>query len=257
MTFSQRPLTIRDYIELAGNAACPRKKIDIGRAAEGRGGFERLLNRSIAARDDRSGGGLTALDYFANPVRPPQVLPNPRGSESRPPDPPAVPKPPPSPPSAPSGSGGRIDFPDSGKRRPASGRESTGYDGTLQRIEQSIGRASRRHGLPAELIRGVIRAESNFDVDAVSPAGARGLMQLMPGTAGDLGVENVFDIEENIDGGARYLKLMLQRFGGDVKLALAAYNAGPGTVEKYDGQVPYSETRHYVRRVLRFAGLEA
>jgi soluble lytic murein transglycosylase-like protein len=257
MTLSHRPLTIRDYIELAGNTAPKWKRIDADRAPGGRGGFERLLNRSLAARDERPRGGLTAEDYFANPVRRPQAAKNPRGSESRLPDLTPAAEPPPAPQAAGTASGGRTDIPKPGNSRSANDAVGSLPGATSQRIEQSIGRASRKYGLPANLIRGVIRAESNFDVDAVSPAGAQGLMQLMPGTAGDLGVKNVFDIEENVDGGARYLKLMLQRFGGDVELALAAYNAGPGTVEKYDGQVPYSETRHYVQRVLRFAGLKA
>jgi soluble lytic murein transglycosylase-like protein len=103
------------------------------------------------------------------------------------------------------------------------------------------------------LIKGVIRAESNFQVDAVSRAGAQGLMQLMPGTAKELSVTRPFDIDQNIDGGTRYLRKMLDSFGGDVKLALAAYNAGPGTVRKYAGNVPYQETTQYINRVLRFS----
>ncbi|CAB1079293.1 Putative tail protein (ACLAME 1) [Olavius algarvensis Delta 1 endosymbiont] len=121
-------------------------------------------------------------------------------------------------------------------------------------IEESIHLASRKYNIPANLLRGVIRAESNFQATAVSRAGAQGLMQLMPATARELGVDNPFDIEQNIDGGARYLRKMLDSFGGDVKIALAAYNAGPGTVERYGGKIPpYQETERYIDRVLRFS----
>jgi soluble lytic murein transglycosylase-like protein len=122
------------------------------------------------------------------------------------------------------------------------------------RIEESIQKAAAKYSLPPGLIRAVIRAESNFQVDAVSRAGAKGLMQLMPATAKELGVTDSFDINQNIDGGAKYLRQMLDRFGGNVRKALAAYNAGPGTVIKYNGRVPYPETRQYVKRVLRFSG---
>lgn len=121
------------------------------------------------------------------------------------------------------------------------------------RIATSIQAAAARYDLPTGLIHSVIRAESNFQPQAVSRAGAQGLMQLMPGTAEELGVEDPFDIEQNIDGGARYLRQMLDRFGGDVKQALAAYNAGPGTVMRYNGNVPYAETRDYVQKVLRYS----
>ena len=122
-----------------------------------------------------------------------------------------------------------------------------------QIIAQNVQKAAAKYNLPPELINGVIRAESNFMVRAVSSAGAQGLMQLMPATAKELGVKNSFDIEQNIDGGTKYLRQMLDRFGGNVRKALAAYNAGPGTVIKYNGRVPYPETRQYVRRVLRFS----
>lgn len=125
-------------------------------------------------------------------------------------------------------------------------------------IEKNIHTAARKYELPPELLRGVIRAESNYQVRAVSHAGAQGLMQLMPGTAKELGVDNPFDIEQNINGGARYLRKMLDKFDGDIKLALAAYNAGPGAVEKYGGEVPpYQETERYVDKVLRFSKLKA
>jgi len=123
------------------------------------------------------------------------------------------------------------------------------------KIDLSVQRAALRYRLPVKLIQGVIQAESGFSVNAVSPAGACGLMQLMPETARELGVQNIFDVEENVDGGAKYLRRMLDQFDGDVHQALMAYNAGPGTVRRYQGNVPYKETRQYVDRVLRFSGL--
>ena len=120
-------------------------------------------------------------------------------------------------------------------------------------IEQNVRKAAAKYDLSPELIKAVIQAESNFQVDAVSAAGAQGLMQLMPATAEELGVKNPFDIRQNIEGGTRYLRKMLDRFGGSLHKALAAYNAGPGTVMKYNGRVPYPETRQYVKRVLRFS----
>ncbi len=122
-----------------------------------------------------------------------------------------------------------------------------------QIIDLNVQKAATKYDLSPDLIRGVIRAESNFKVKAISSAGAQGLMQLMPATAKELGVKNPFDIEQNINGGAKYLRIMLNRFGGNIRKALAAYNAGPGTVIKYNGRVPYAETRQYVRRVLRFS----
>jgi hypothetical protein len=122
-----------------------------------------------------------------------------------------------------------------------------------QIIDQHVQKAAEKYDLSPDLIKGVIRAESNFKVKAISSAGAQGLMQLMPATAKELGVKNPFDIAQNIDGGAKYLRKMLDRFGGNVRKALAAYNAGPGTVIKYNGRVPYPETRQYVKRVLRFS----
>lgn len=124
-------------------------------------------------------------------------------------------------------------------------------------VETAIRQAAAKYNLSPDLVRSVIRAESNFQPTAVSSAGAMGLMQLMPETAKDLGVTNAFDIRQNVDGGTRYLRQMLDRFNGDVKLALQAYNAGPGAVEQYNGNVPFAETRQYVKRVLGYAGLKA
>ncbi len=111
--------------------------------------------------------------------------------------------------------------------------------------------AAVRHGLAPELVESVIRVESNFEARAVSPKGARGLMQLMPSTAAKLRVRNVFDARENIEGGVRHLRHLVDRYGGDLTLALAAYNAGGEAVGRYGGIPPYPETQAYVARVLR------
>jgi soluble lytic murein transglycosylase-like protein len=110
--------------------------------------------------------------------------------------------------------------------------------------------AARKHGLDPALVLAVVHVESAFRPQAVSPKGAQGLMQLMPFTAKEMGVEDAFDPEQNLDGGARYLRLLLARYKGDVTRALAAYNAGPGAVDRHRGVPPYRETRQYVRRVL-------
>ena len=113
--------------------------------------------------------------------------------------------------------------------------------------------AAQRHGIDPALLKGLIRQESNFNPTAGSPAGARGLTQLMPGTASSLGVTDVTDPAQSIEGGAKYLKQQLDRFGGDVTKALAAYNAGPGAVAKYGGVPPYAETQAYVQKVQAYA----
>jgi soluble lytic murein transglycosylase-like protein len=138
--------------------------------------------------------------------------------------------------------------------RSAAASVGSRYDGVLRRLgadhlPRVLG-ASRRHGVPADLIMAVIAVESNGREDAVSPKGARGLMQLMPATAADLGVEDAFDPEQNIDGGARLLSRLLDRYEGDPVLTLAAYNAGEGAVAEHKGVPPYKETQDYIPRVL-------
>ncbi len=117
-----------------------------------------------------------------------------------------------------------------------------------------VERVAAKYGLDPGLLRAVVQVESDFDPGAVSSAGAMGLMQLMPDTAGLLGVRNPFDPLENLEGGARYLKSMIDRFHGDLKLALAAYNAGPGAVDYHGGVPPYRETLSYLRKINRITG---
>ena len=115
--------------------------------------------------------------------------------------------------------------------------------------------AATRHALAPELIESVILVESNFEARAVSRKGARGLMQLMPATAARLGVRNVFDVRQNVEGGVRHLRYLVDLYGGNLALALAAYNAGVEAVGRYGGIPPYAETRAYVQRVLRSVAL--
>jgi soluble lytic murein transglycosylase len=114
-----------------------------------------------------------------------------------------------------------------------------------------IGLAARQHQVQPALVKAVIAAESNFDPHAVSHKGAQGLMQLMPGTAEALGVDDPFQPEDNVDGGTRYLRALIERYG-DLERALAAYNAGPSAVDRHRGVPPYAETRAYVQRVMTY-----
>ncbi len=126
------------------------------------------------------------------------------------------------------------------------GGGETAYDALIQA-------SAARHGVDPALLKALIRAESNFDPNAGSPAGAQGLTQLMPATAASLGVTDVHDPAQAIEGGAQYLRRQLDAFAGDETKALAAYNAGPGAVTRYGGVPPYAETQQYVQKVLGYA----
>ncbi len=125
---------------------------------------------------------------------------------------------------------------------------------TSRELDSIIEESARRHDVDPNLVRSLIKVESNFNAHAVSPKGAMGLMQLMPGTARTLNVSNPFDPQQNVDAGVRHLKHLLQDFNGDVKLSLAAYNAGAGAVTRSKGVPPYAETRNYVKRITALYG---
>ncbi len=131
-------------------------------------------------------------------------------------------------------------------------RPSRPRPGMPDRYDPIIAEAAQRHGVPHALIKAVIKAESDFDPQAVSRRGALGLMQIMPANLDILEVADPFNPHQNIMGGVRYLREMLERFGQDLQLALAAYNAGPGAVEQYRTIPPFPETQEYIQRVLRF-----
>jgi hypothetical protein len=116
-----------------------------------------------------------------------------------------------------------------------------------------IADAAQRHGLDPVLLTAMATVESSFDPSAISPKGASGLLQLMPATARRFGVSDIFDVSQNVDGGARYLSWLLERYDGQTELALAGYNAGEGAVDRHQGVPPFRETREYVRRVLNGA----
>jgi hypothetical protein len=118
-------------------------------------------------------------------------------------------------------------------------------------IDEAVDKASKKYGVEKKLIMAVIKQESGFNPSAESSAGAMGLMQLMPSTASSLGVTDAYNVEQNVDGGTKYLSKLLDMYGNSKELALAAYNAGPGAVAKYDGIPNYKETQNYVRKVMQ------
>jgi hypothetical protein len=265
---TQNHLTIRDYFDqvLLGSTAKRKAVPSIKSEGSDNGIFHRILTsfgNPRLGQDNLKPNGLTVVDYLNNPVRvkcqfdhrlsstvpaiketKEDTTPFPAASLSAK--------------TSTDTNGTTSGLKNTHPERPDSSASISPENQTglkeSEIIERSILQAARRYNLPPGLIKGVIRAESNFQVGAVSHAGAQGLMQLMPATAKELGVENPFDIDQNIDGGARYLRQMLDSFDGDVKVALAAYNAGPGAVEKYGGQIPpYQETKQYINRVLKFS----
>ncbi|HUQ50345.1 MAG TPA: lytic transglycosylase domain-containing protein [Terriglobales bacterium] len=133
---------------------------------------------------------------------------------------------------------------------------TSGHRITQAEVDAAIEAAAAKHHVDPNLVRSLIRVESNFNPRAVSNKGAMGLMQLMPGTARDLKVRNPFDVNQNVDGGVRHLKGLLDNFGGDITLSLAAYNAGAGAVARNGGVPPYRETRDYVKKITKLYGTD-
>jgi soluble lytic murein transglycosylase-like protein len=135
---------------------------------------------------------------------------------------------------------------------------SRGHQASPEEIDQSIVMAAARHNVDPNLVRAVVKVESNFNSNAVSRKGAMGLMQLMPSTARSLNVTNPFDPEQNVDAGVRHLKHLLENYNGDVNLTLAAYNAGSGAVARSAGVPRFAETQNYVKRIttLYYGGLD-
>lgn len=132
---------------------------------------------------------------------------------------------------------------------PTVSHQATSSTESIESIQAIVKEAANTYHIPEKLIHAVIRQESNYQNDVVSHAGASGLMQLMPQTAKGLGVTNIFDPKQNIMAGSKYLRQMLNKYNENIPLALAAYNAGPGNVDKYGGIPPFKETQNYVKKV--------
>ncbi len=228
---SKNGMTIRDYLarRALSKDFLKQWQTAIKGSRDGSGPFARLLQSSLShcvQKANRASTGLTAVDYLANPISARAPVTTSISAINRNSQPSPV---------------GDSNDKNSGTHDETNVKET---------IEKCIQEAAQKYRLAPGLIKAVISAESGFRVDAVSVAGAEGLMQLMPATAKGLGVTNPFDIRQNIDGGVRYLRQMFDLFDGDARLALSAYNAGPGNVQKYGGDVPFPETRRYVARVL-------
>ncbi len=138
-------------------------------------------------------------------------------------------------------------------------KKGTGSDfssclGESRSLSEIFDAAAEKYNIPSKLLKAIGKAESDFNASAVSRCGAQGVMQLMPGTAKELGVSNAFDPEQNIMGGAKYIAGLLEKYEGNTKLALAAYNAGSGNVKKYNGIPPFEETQNYVKKVMNYFG---
>jgi len=139
-------------------------------------------------------------------------------------------------------------------KAPSAQNSSPGSGFTQREIEAAIEKAATRHNVDANLVRALVKVESNFNPNAVSRKGAMGLMQLMPQTARQLNLKNPFDPQENVDAGVRHLKQLLDNYNGDIRLSLAAYNAGSGAVARSRGVPRYSENQNYVRRITNLYG---
>ncbi|WP_270179647.1 lytic transglycosylase domain-containing protein [Alkalihalobacillus sp. CinArs1] len=137
------------------------------------------------------------------------------------------------------------------KQTPVESFKPTGHSTKSLEIDGYIQQLSDEHQVDSKLVHSIIKQESGYNPSAVSHAGAVGLMQLMPATARGLGIEDPFDAKQNIEGGVKYIKQMLSKYGGNTELALAAYNAGPGNVDKYGGIPPFKETQNYVSKVMK------